>query len=111
MILTYVTGLLMVINVCLIWFYSPFRVTLGQLIFDKSIDDEDQFETHLLLFNSVIGKALSCYICFSFWTSLLIGVLAFISGLAPFCFVFIAPGTYPGICYLYKAIIDRLLRR
>lgn len=103
----YILGLLFTINVCLIWFYSPLCITIGQLIFDKKLYTRDEFETRLLLFNPVIGKLLSCYICFSFWCSLLIGVLSIFFVDMPVIAPVITAGTYPALAYLYKAIIDR----
>lgn len=92
----------------LIWFYSPLKTTLGQIFFDKNIFTNDQFETTLLLKNSFLGKLTSCYICSSFWLSLITGAtLFFIFGLEWY-FPFLTWFTYPSLLYIYKIILDKL---
>jgi len=103
----YFIGLLFSFTACLIWFYSPLKISLGQILFDKDIYTVDQFETRLLIRNALLGKLLSCYICFSFWISLFIGIVAATLHLAPLWFPVVTAGTYPSLCYLYKCIIDR----
>jgi hypothetical protein len=103
----YLLGLLITITILLIWFYSPFRITIGQLFFDKEMYSFEQFENYILFFNPWLGKLLSCYICFSFWTSLAIGFIFIVIGYASFPFPIITSLTYPGLCYIYKKIIDK----
>jgi len=103
----YIQGLLVTLTTLLIWFYSPLKVTLGQLFIHKDLYTDDQVETAIMIKNKWLGKLLSCYICFSFWTSLIVGILFKFLFTLPLIFVFIAWFTYPSLCYLYKSIIDR----
>ena len=105
--ITYGKGLLVTWTILLIWFYSPLKVTLGQLFINKNLYTDDQVETAIMIYNIWLGKLLSCYICFSFWTSLAIGVLFKVIDKMPWSFVLLAWFTYPSLCYLYKTIIDK----
>lgn len=106
-LLTYLKGLLVTWTALLIWFYSPLKVTLGQLFIHKNLYTDDQVETAIMIKNKWIGKLLSCYICFSFWTSLIVGLFfKLINGLG-WDFMFLAWFTYPSLCYLYKSFIDK----
>ena len=100
-------GYLVVQTICLIWFYSPLRTSIGQLFISSEIYTNEEVETWLLLKSPLFGKLLSCYICFSFWTSLFAGVAAWLI----FGFGVHAPIitslSYPSICYLYKATVDK----
>lgn len=102
----YLLGLLITTTLLLIWFYSPLRITIGQLFIDKDMYTFDQFETYLLLKNVWIGKLLSCYICSSFWLSIFIGLIFVLLGYASIIFPLITGLTYPSICYVYKKMID-----
>lgn len=104
--ITFAALYLIVQTICVIWFYSPFRVSLGQLLFDKSIKDTEQFELLLLIKTPLLGKLLSCYICFSFWTSLIVGLIAMVFLSLPIWFPFLCGLTYPSLCYLYKSIVE-----
>lgn len=108
MIIEYILGYLITQTILLIWFYSPFRISLGKLIFDKGMYTTDQFETYVLILSPFLGKLLSCYICFSFWTSTIIGCVGsyFFFDMAIVIPVITAL-TYPTICYLYKTLIDK----
>ena len=104
--INYISGLLIVQTLLLLWFYSPLRITIGQIFFDKDLYTFDQFETFLLVRSPVLGKLLSCYICSSFWSSLAIGVLFVIFCSSPWYWPFFTALSYPSICYLYKKVID-----
>lgn len=106
-IIYYIQGLLITWTILLVWFYSPLKVTLGQLFIDKNLYSNDQVETAILIKNKWLGKLLSCYICFSFWTSLAVGLLHYKLVNVPWYFPFVTWFTYPSLCYLYKAIIDK----
>lgn len=108
MIIDFILGYLITQTVLLIWFYSPFRISLGKIIFDKGMYTTDQFETYILILSPFLGKLLSCYICFSFWTSIFLGCIG--SYLFYNCDIMvpiITGMTYPAICYLYKSFIDK----
>jgi hypothetical protein len=103
----YIQGLLTTWTALLIWFYSPLRVTLGQLFIDKNLYSSDQVETAILIKSKWLGKLLSCYICFSWWTSLFVCLIIKYYYNLSLEFVFLGWFTYPSLCYLYKAIIDK----
>lgn len=106
-LISYGKGLLITWTILLIWFYSPLKVTLGQLFIHKNLYTDDQVETAIMIKNIWLGKLLSCYICFSFWTSLLVGLLFKILDNLSWSFVALCWFTYPSLCYLYKRIIDK----
>lgn len=103
----YLQGLLVTLTTLLIWFYSPLKVTLGQLFIHKDLYTDDQVETAIMIKNKWLGKLASCYICFSFWTSLFVGIVFKMLYTLPVSFIFLAWFTYPSLCYLYKSIIDK----
>lgn len=104
----YIAGLGIAATFLLIWFYSPLKITLGQILFDKNFYSTDQFETALLLKNKILGKLSSCFICSSFWLSLLIGSSLFVIFGLEWYFPLLTWFTYPGVLYLYKLILDKL---
>lgn len=103
----YLQGLLVTLTGLLIWFYSPLKVTLGQLFIDKNLYSNDQVETAIMIYNKWLGKLLSCYICFSWWTSLAVGSAFTLIYNLHWSHIFLSWFTYPSLCYLYKAIIDK----
>jgi len=103
--IAYIQGLLVTWTGLLIWFYSPLKVTLGQLFIDKNLYSNDQVETAIMIKNQWVGKLLSCYICCSFWLSLLVGIVFYLLMNLPGYFPFLTWFTYPSLCYLYKRII------
>lgn len=107
MITTYLLGLFITWNILVIWFYSPLRITIGQFLFDSNLYTFDQFETYVMSKNIWIGKLLSCFICFSFWTSLFIGAVFFYIFSTPCAFPLLTCLTYPGICFFLKNIIEK----
>lgn len=108
MIVEYIVGYLIVQTILVIWFYSPLRITIGQLFIDKNMYMTDHFETYMLTLNPYIGKLLSCYICFSFWASLLVGcIVSFFLYDMSIKIPLITALTYPCVCYLYKSIVDK----
>ena len=107
LLILYFLGYLTVQTILVIWFYSPFRISLGQVLFDREMFTFDQFETHLLIRSAILGKLLSCYICFSFWISLLIGVFLTAIGVVPLYFPAVTAMTYPAICYLYHSLTNK----
>jgi hypothetical protein len=106
--LFYISGLAATATALLIWFYGPLKTTIGQIIFSKNIYSNDQFETALLLKSSFLGKLLGCYICCSFWLSLIVGSLLYYVFDLEWYFPLLTWFTYPSILYLYKLALDKL---
>jgi len=102
----YATGLLITLTILLIWFYSPFKSTIGGFL-SPQIYLNEQFDTYLLVRNKWIGKLASCYICFSFWTSLIVGFITSIVFNYSILYSLLTAFTYPAIAYLYKALVDK----
>lgn len=100
----YILGLLSVCSLLMLWFVSPLKSTLGQIIFKKNLTP-DQFDDWLYIKHPFIGKLLSCWICCSFWLSLFVGVIiwgVFNSSILTPLLTFL---TYPALAYLYKVLI------
>jgi hypothetical protein len=103
----YFLGWLVVQTICIIWFYSPFRLSISPFLFGHNgVNTFDEFETLLLIRSSFFGKLLSCYICFSFWTSIIVGIAAIFLINTPYWTCLLTGLTYPAICYLYKSIVE-----
>jgi hypothetical protein len=107
MIEFYLSALGVTLTLLLIWFYSPFRTSIGRLFFSKSISSNEDFETALLYKSPFLGKLLGCFICSSFWCSLSIGTLFWLFFSLPNYFIPLCWFTFPSIAYLYKSIIDK----
>ena len=102
---SFILGLLATNSVLLLWFYSPLKITLARLLFKEVILDNESFDD---LINIKLGEKFAtlsgCYICMSFWTSLVIGItIAFIIDcwLMPIISFF----CYPAVCYFVKKYI------
>ena len=107
MTIPYLIGLAATLTILVIWFYSPLKITLGQLFIDKNLYSLDQVETAVLIKNKWIGKLISCYICFSFWTSLFVGLILYKALDLPWYFPILTWFTYPSIAYLYKSLVEK----
>jgi len=102
---SFLLGLLATNSILLLWFYSPLKISLAKLLFKEVILDNDSFDDLVnLKFGEKLATLSGCYICMSFWSSLLIGiVIAFISNcwLMPLITFF----CYPPLCYFVKKYI------
>ena len=103
----YTAGLLTTLSTLLLWFYSPLKVTLGQLFINKNLYSADQVETAVMIKSPWLGKLISCYICCSFWISLFVGIILTLAQGLPGYFPLLTFFTYPCIAYLYKHVIDK----
>lgn len=102
----YILGLLTVTSILVLWFFSPLKVTLGEIIF-KKILMPDEFDDLVYSKNRILGKLLTCWICMSFWISLIVGSLLSLILQLPLYWGIICFLTYPCICYLYYSLIKR----
>jgi hypothetical protein len=103
----YVEGLLITLSALLLWFYSPLQVSLAQIFIHKNLYSLDQVNTAIMIKSKFLAKLLGCFICCSFWTSLVVGCFFMLITDVPKYFPLLTWFTYPSICYLYKTIIDR----
>jgi len=101
----YIMGLLGLWSFMVLWFLSPFKITLGKILFNKEFNTPVDFDDYLFIKNKVLGKLLSCWICTSFWTSLLIGIVIYFVYSTPLTTPLITFSTYPSITYLFKVLI------
>lgn len=100
MIISYILGYLVTQTILVIWFFSILKITLGRLIFNKEINSLEDFDTALLIRCRILGKLSACYVCCSFWVSILIGGLSCILGYPWYTFL-LTGLTYPTVAYLY----------
>jgi len=106
MIFFYLIGLLTVNSVLLLWFFSPLKITLGKILFKKDLMP-DQFDDIIFIKSKILGKLISCFICLSFWLSLVVGLVFTVLFSLPLWWPFLIFFTYPSICYLYYSNIKR----
>ena len=106
MILEYILGLLFVLSLLILWFFSPLKTSLGKILFKKVLMPHE-FDDYISLKSQNLGILISCWVCCSFWLSLLIGIIfMFVSNL-PWYYPLVTYLSYPGICYLYYAFVKR----
>jgi hypothetical protein len=104
MIIDYIISVLVVNSLLLLWFFSPFKTSLGKIIFKKDLT-VDQFDDIIFIKNKVFGQLTSCWICCSFWLSLIVGIVwvAFFS--FPCYWPFLLFFTIPCLSYIFYTYI------
>lgn len=106
LILIYFLGLFIVNSLLLLWFFSPLKITLSELFLGKSLMPME-FDDFVYSKSKFIGKLTTCWICCSFWLSLLIGILTlFIFDLTLF-WPLITFLSYPSLCYIFYTFIKK----
>jgi hypothetical protein len=105
MITVYLLGLLAVNSILLLWFMSPLKTTLSELFLHKILMPHE-FDDWLFVKNKFLGELLSCWICCSFWLSLLVGIVCVVLFGSAWYYPIITFFTYPCLCYLYKRLIS-----
>lgn len=101
----YILGSLVVCSSLLLWFVSPLKITLAKVIFKKDIITLDQFDDMLFLRNKILGKLTACWICLSFWLSLLVGIVIVLGFNGEWYMPVVTFFTYPSIAYIFKTFI------
>jgi len=101
-------SLLGVNSFLLLWFYSPLKTTLAKILFKQNITQQEQFEDLIFLkFKSEKLSILSsCYICMSFWSSLIAGIILTVFCGQPLYTPAVTFIVFPSLCFLFKKIID-----
>jgi hypothetical protein len=103
MICFYLSGLLSVNSLLILWFYSPLSSSIAKYIFKKdNVLTLDDFLDFIYIKNEILGKLLSCWICMSFWLSLIIGIVLAICFSLPMYFPILTFFTYPALLFLVK---------
>jgi len=105
MIILYILGLLGVNSILLLWFMSPLKTTLSELLLGKTLMPYE-FDDWLFIKNKFLGKLLSCWICCSFWLSLLVGLFSVILFGGVWYYPLITFFTYPSVCYIFKRLVS-----
>jgi len=92
----------------LLWFYSPLKTTLSELLFKTKITKNEQFEDliYLKFKSEKLSILSSCFICMSFWVSLLSGIILTIFCNQPYFTPVLTFFTFPCLCYIFKKIVD-----
>ena len=84
-------GLLNASSILQLWFFSPLKTTLGQLIWKDKVISDSEFDDRLAIISDKLSMLSTCYTCFSFWTSLLIGAI--------YCLIFKLNLGWPFLCF------------
>ena len=104
MIINYIICSFILNSLLVLWFKSPFKNTLGKFLFKKDLTS-DQFDDRVFLKNKILGKLTSCWVCCSYWLSLLIGIVWVILFAYPYYWPFLLFFTLPFISYLFYSHI------
>jgi hypothetical protein len=104
----YFVGLLTVLSLLVLWFYSPLKTTISEMFLGKTLMPHE-FDDWLYFKNKWAGKLATCWICCSFWLSLVVGTIItilFSSVIIFNGFALITFFTYPAIAFLYYKIVN-----
>lgn len=105
MIYTYVFGLLFVNSLLILWFYSPLPSSISKIFFKKNnVYTLDDFLDFVAVKNQTLSTLLSCWVCMSFWLSLMCGLILYLVLNVEFLFPLITFFTYPAILFLIKQL-------
>jgi hypothetical protein len=104
MIEHFIIGLLGVNSILLLWFFSPLKITLSKFFFKADLMP-DEFDDKVFIINPLLGKLISCWICLSFWLSLIIGVFLMVILNLPVYWPLITFFCYPCLCYIFYKFI------
>ena len=76
MILYYISGLLVVNSLLILWFFSPLAHSIGKYFLKKdNIFTLDNLIDFIAIKYTFFATLLSCWICLSFWLSLFVGIV------------------------------------
>lgn len=106
MIVTYIIGVLIVNSLLLLWFFSPLKTTLSKIIFNKELMPLD-FDDLVFAKMPVLGKLIGCYICTSYWLSLLVGLFFMLIAHMPWWWPLLTYFSYPSIAYVFYKVISK----
>ena len=105
MTLYYAYGLLATNSILLLWFFSPLASSIGKFFLKRNdiYITEDLIDI-ISLKSHFLATLLSCWICLSFWMSLLVGFLLMIFFNLHWQFPLITFSSYPPILYIIKQL-------
>jgi len=102
MIILYIIGFFILQTLLLIWFDSPLKSTLGEILFRKLFLDNTSFDIHLGIYWGKLGVLSSCEICISFWLSLIIATITAYSMEFTLLYLISAWLTYPILSFIFR---------
>ena len=105
LILYYIFGLLSTSSLLLLWFFSPLKITLGRIFFDKELLSEDEFDDRLSLVSKKLGIMSGCWTCCSFWFSLIVGLLSIFIFNLKWWYPLVTFLTYPSLLWAIKVYV------
>jgi hypothetical protein len=92
MIYYHVISLLITNALLILWFYSPLSNTIGKIFLKRNdIYVLDNLIDTISLKSDYLGMLLSCWICLSFWLSLIVGSILMA--------IFTLPLEFPILCF------------
>ena len=101
----YLTGLLVVNSLLILWFYSPLSHSIGRIFLKRNdIFSINQLSDIIATKSEFLSTLLSCWICLSFWLSLAIGVIFMLLFSLNWYYPILTYFTYPSILYLFKQL-------
>jgi hypothetical protein len=105
MIFYHILSLLITNSILILWFFSPLSSSIGKFFFKKdNIYMLDDLLDIIALKSNFLSTLLSCWICLSFWTSLIISSIICLFFSLPYYFPIVAFFTYPSILFLIKQL-------
>ena len=101
----YILNFLITNSLLILWFFSPLSNSIGKIFLKREdIYVLDNLIDLISLKSSFFATLLSCWICMSFWISLIVGIILMaILGL-PYHFPILCFFTNPPILYLIKQL-------
>jgi hypothetical protein len=105
MIIGYILGLLITNSLLILWFFSPISSSIGKYFLKKdNIYVLDHLIDLIAIKSHFFATLLSCWICLSFWLSLIIGFIFTIINNYPYWFPILTYFSYPAILYTIKQL-------
>ena len=101
----WISGFLFLLSILQLWFSSPLKITLGEILFKEKLISETEFDDRLSVISDKLSMLSTCYTCFSFWTSLFIGIVLTALFDLPLYWPLITFFTYPPLAFAYKAYV------
>ena len=96
-------SILIVNSLLILWFYSPLPSSIGKYFLnDDKIITLDDLLDWVCIRNHLLADLLSCWICMSFWLSLIIGTIISITCSLSWYFPIICFWAYPPILFAIK---------
>lgn len=102
----YILGCLIVNSLLLLWFFSPLKTTISEIFLKKPLLPLE-FDDYIFFKSKVLGKLLTCWICLSFWLSLVVGLIMSLIFNLNISWPFICFLTYPCLSYIFYKYISK----